>query len=194
MTTKTILPAPKEFGLQLKLYREKTGLDQIETANFFGMKQSQLANYELGTNSITIKKMEFLAAGFGVKYYYLANPNERIPDLVQMPDDLQSFVEVCLDARNKTKEERANQPKERTWSSKELHQLIDEGFFDQKKSSKQAFLKINPNISDEDVTNKYGQEIGKITSTLSKGKFSKLLDKLPAEGSTKVVYFIKCVN
>ncbi|PPK99514.1 hypothetical protein [Parapedobacter indicus] len=76
----------------------------------------------------------------------------------------------------------------------QLHALIDKGFFKRPKTARQAFAKLNPGIPESTFGN-YTEELTKITGTLSKGKFAKLLNKLEPKGkSTAVRFVVKAAN
>ena len=79
--------------------------------------------------------------------------------------------------------------------AKSLHGLIEAGFFRKPHTSKEAFLKLNPNIIPTQLSAADRKAIARITGTLTRERFLLLLDKLaPLPGSTAVRFVEKAAD
>lgn len=189
----------KEFGKQLAKYRKVTKLTQEEYAKYKGTDSSYISKLERGEVNIQVDSMKEHAATFGVFYYQMGNPNHPVPSLEEMPIEIQRASEEARQAREEKAKEKAEQKGrgevDRLWSAKKIHELLGKGFFKEPRTSKEVFLKLNPAIKDKEEIKKYSIEIGKITASLSSGKFAVLLEKLPPlEGEASVRFVKKAEN
>jgi transcriptional regulator with XRE-family HTH domain len=186
----------KEFGKQLAKYRKVTGLTQEEYAKHKGTASSYISKLERGEVNIQVDSMKEHASTFGVTYYQMGNPNYPVPSLKEMPIEIQRASEESRQAREGRVKEKAEQKSRggvaRLWSAKKIHELLGKGFFKEARTSKKVFLKLNPTITDKEEIKEYSAEIGKITASLSSGKFAVLLEKLPPlEGKASVRFVEK---
>lgn len=189
----------KEFGKQLAKYRKVTGLTQEEYAKLKGTASSYISKLENGEVNIQVDSMKEHAATFGVTYYQIGNPDFPVPSLKEMPIEIQNASEEARQAREEKAKEKAAQKSrgevDKLWSAKKIHELLGKGFFKEPHTSKEVFLTLNPAIKDKEEIKKYSIEIGKITASLSSGKFAVLLEKLPPlEGETTVRFVEKKNN
>lgn len=68
---------PMYLATNIKYYREKMGLSQVELAERLNIKQSSVANYELGKTKPEIKNLIELANIFRVSIDQLCKPIKR---------------------------------------------------------------------------------------------------------------------
>jgi len=134
-----------------------------------------------------------------VLYYQFVNPEFNPPKfdellasncrkIAQLEKAKQAATAKMLKAKAEQKE------KGLPGRAAQLHALISNGFFKKPKTARQAFARLNPGIPESAFGN-YTEELTKITGTLSKGKFAKLLDKLePKEKSTTVRFVVKAAD
>lgn len=185
------------FGKQLQKYRQEVGLTQEEYGKIHGVGQRYIASMELGKRDFQLNTMQKHASTFGVNYFQLGDPDFPIPRLDQMPTAIRRAAEKAAKKREKALVEKEAKRESggkiyKVGTAAELHKLIAEGFFDVPRTSREAYLKLNPKIDEKELTEYDRIEIGKITGTLSKGKFTKLLDKLvPTDGNKAVKFKIK---
>lgn len=75
-------------GDKIRKIRELKGLSRKELANWCGMSEFTLRNYELGVSRIPHKQLEILAAKLGVNINALSNPTDN---------SLLSFAHILFD-------------------------------------------------------------------------------------------------
>lgn len=192
------MEAKVEFGIRFKLYREASGLTQEEYADtYLNGNKSYVSQLERGKIDIQVNSMDQHAKHFGVRYFQLANPEFPIPLLEEMPATIRRIAAKVAKKREKAEAERdakreAGEKVYKTGTAADLHNLIVEGFFKKPRTSRETYLKLNPDVNSGSLTNDQNKAIGNITGTLSKGRFAKLLNKLdPAPGSTAVRFVEK---
>lgn len=161
-----------------------------------GTHKPYISKLEKGQMNPTFDVLVNYAAFFGVQYYELGNPKVPVPEFDQLPAMTRKAIKKL---RVQKQAEKSNSAKVKALKkeegvpgrAKQLHNLVSTGFFKKSKTAKDAFLKLNPGLSEQNLGS-YNVEISKITVTLSSGRFHKLLDKLePAPGSTAVRFVIK---
>ena len=199
MRSRKRLSALKHFGERLKLFRETAGLTQEDYATLMQTGASYIGKVERGEVSIGLENIEKHADFFDVLYYQFVNPEFDPLKFDQLPTSTRRKIaqleKAKQDATAKMLKEKAEQ-KEKGLPGRaaQLHTLINKGFFKKPKTARQAFAKLNPDIP-ESVFGNYTEELTKITGTLSKGKFARLLDKLEPKGkSTAVRFVVKAAN
>lgn len=192
--------AKREFSGRLKRLREHFGLSQQQFGEFFGLSQNTIRSYESGNHSIGIDKMEMFARAFGLRHYQLANPDFVFPPKEKLPADLRRYIAKVerlrqqLTAANDTKRS-AGERIYQTGRSKQLYGLYESGYFSRSRTVREVFYKINAYPKTKPLSPDEQKELARITSTLSGGRFLKLLDKLePAPGTTAVRFVMKDPN
>ncbi|SEN13605.1 Helix-turn-helix [bacterium A37T11] len=199
MSKKLKESAKVQFARQLKRYRETFDLTQKYLAKSSGITLTYISVIEKGDSSVGLDILEKLANFFGVEYYEMGNPNFPVPSFDALPQKTKRAIAQLekekLAAAAKAAQKKAEDKKDgKPGRAKQLHTLIANGFFDQAQTAKNTFKALHPNIPEADYA-AYTVEIGKITNTLSSGKFEKLLDKLePIKGSTAVRFIRKGVD
>lgn len=184
------------FGQQLKKYRAVAGLSQKEYGEVVGVDQSYITKFESGKKDAQIENMQKHATVFGVNYYQLANPDFPIPTLKEMPYAIRRAAARAEKEREKQAaasdaKKEAGEKVYQTGSAKLLHGLINDGFFGEPRTSKEAFLKLNTQLKEDALSADHTKAIHKITATLSQGKFTSLLDKLEAAKGSTAVRFVE---
>lgn len=185
-----------EFGLQLRRYREGAAISQEELAVLLKTSRTYISKLERGLVSVQLETINDIASVFGVKHYQLLNPtmpaplHEKLPALTRKAlNKLKQQQGTVKDQAEKLK--RAQKEEGIPGRAKQLLALVDSGFFKKPKTAKEAFMKLNSNVSKKSLNN-YSAEIGKITVTLGQGRLIKRLDKLePVPGSAEVRFVIK---
>lgn len=191
------LNAKKDFGRRLKAYRKAANLDQATYAIFKKTSPAYISGLEQGNLDVRIETMEHHAKSFGVHHYQLSNPDFPIPALEQMPAAIRRVAAQAANERKKKANEKATKKAAgtgiyKTGMSKALHALVARGFFTKPRTTKDAYLQLHPGVRAGKLTADQQQAISKMTGTLSKGRFAKLLDKLePLAGSTAVRFVQK---
>lgn len=194
------MEAKIEFGKQFRLYREASGLTQKEYADtYLNGNKSYISQLERGLIDIQVNSMDMHAQHFGVRYYQLANPNHPVPSLDEMPSAIRHVAEKAVEKRKKAEADKevkrkAGEKVYQTGTAAELRKLITDGFFETPRTSREAYLKLNPDADGNSLTDDQSKAIGKITDTLSKGRFPKLLDKLDPEKGSTAVRFVNKAN
>ena len=189
----------KAFGTQLRKYRNKTGLTQEEFAKIFGLTQPTIGAVEAGAN-IGIDRMELFASVFNVSYFELANPKNPIPELADMSEVVkkaaaESKIREDKQATTKRTKLATGESLYHIGTAKALHELVSAGFFKRSRTSKETYLKLHVDLSENSLTAEHRRSISSLTTTLSKGRFAKLLDKLaPLPGSTAVRFVEKTAD
>jgi len=192
--------AKREFAAQLRLYRERTTLSQGEFGAFFRLSKSTINTYESGKYAIGVDKMEMFARAFGIRHFHMANPTFPIPEWTSIPLKFRRYIDKVIKERERIAAEKQHkkavgEPIYRKGRSKQLQGIFEAGFFSKSRTAKEAFFKLNPDVSKNQLTEIHQKEIASITSTLSSGRFAKLLDKLePLPGSIEVRFVEKAVN
>jgi len=187
------------FGKRLRGFRVAAGLSQRDFADFMNTGNNYISELENGLANPSFELLICYAAFFGVKYYQLGDPDFPIPSLDQLPaSTLRKITELekakQAAAAKILKEKAEQKEKGLPGRAAQLHALINKGFFKQPKTARQVFAKLNPDIPESAFGN-YTEELTKITGTLSKGRFAKLLDKLAPKGkSTAVRFRVKAVD
>lgn len=189
--------AKQAVGERLKAGREKSRLTQKEFGEFFGLVANSINIYESGKNAIGVDKLEIFARAFGLRHFELANPAFPIPEIGRMSAPLRKYIAKINKARTEKAVQNVAKRAEgekiyTTGRSKQLHALVEAGFFKRSRTAKDAFLKLNTGLKAKTLTTDQQKEVAKITSTLSSGRFVKLLDKLePAPNTAEVRFVIK---
>lgn len=184
------------FGERIQSFRKAAGLTQQDFALLMGTAQTYISDVENGSANPSFEMLIQYAAFFGVEYYELGNPNFSVPTVDQLPASTRRAIAKLKTQQRKAKDtadktKAANKAEGLPGRAKQLHGLVASGFFKRSRTAKDAFIKLNPGIPKDQVGDHLA-EIGKITVTLSQGKFVRLLDKLePAPGSTAVRFVQK---
>lgn len=183
----------------MRSFRKAATLSQRDFASFMDTGKTYISQLELGIANPTFEILIYYAAFFGVEYYELGNPDFPVPTFDQLPAATRRAIHKLKKQQREAKEKAevekaANKEEGVPGRAKQLHALVASGFFKKPKTAKNAFLKLHPGITEKQLSD-HTAEIGKITVTLSQGKFPKLLDKLePAPGSTAVRFVEKAVG
>lgn len=184
------------LGSRMRSFRKLAGLSQRDFATFMDTGKTYISQLEIGTANPTIEILMQYAAFFGVEYYELGNPMFPIPSVDQLPATTRKAIARLKTQQQKTKDtaektKAANKAEGLPGRAKQLHGLLEAGFFKRPRTAKDAFIKLNPGMPKDQVGD-HLVEIGKITVTLSQGKFVRFLDKLePAPGSTAIRFVQK---
>jgi len=160
-----------------------------------GTKSNYISELENGLSNPSLEMLIRYANFYGVEFYELANPKFPVPVFDQLPPATRRSIHALKKRQQKAKEKAevqkvVNRREGIPGRAKQLHALLASGFFEKPKTAKDAFLKLHPDISKRQLTH-HTAEIGKITVTLSQGRFFKLLDKLASEPGTTAVRFIE---
>ncbi len=156
-----------------------------------------ISEAERGEVSMGLDNLEKYAAFFGVEFYEMSNPEFPLPDSQDLPSASRKAIARLRKATESAAEEMARQKAEakqagKPGRSKQLYALIDAGYFKKPRTVKDAFHKLNRGTASRTLTPDEQTELGRITATLSQGKFLHLLDKLdPEPGSTPVRFLDK---
>ncbi|PPK99511.1 helix-turn-helix domain-containing protein [Parapedobacter indicus] len=199
MVTKKVLAKKVRFGKRLQEFRRAADLTQRDFADFMNTKSNYISELENGLSNPSLEMLIRYANFYGIEFYELANPNFPIPSFDQLPSATRKAIHTLKNRQQKAKEKvevqkKTNKQEGVPGRAKQLHTLLEAGFFKKPKTGKDAFLKLYPGISKKQLTD-HTAEIGKITVTLGQGKFLKLLDKLdPAPGTTTVRFVEKAVD
>lgn len=191
-----IIAVKERFGQRLRAFRKEGKLSQLDFAELMSVGKNYISELEAGSASPSLDTVIKYAAFFGVEYYELGNPKYPVPKFEQFPKASRAAIIKLRERQQAIKAKAAEakaQGKEAGVSgrAKRLHGLIDAGFFNRSKTARETFAKLNPKVKEADYP-QYNIEIIKITSTLSSGRFIKLLDKLePTPGTTAVRFVIK---
>lgn len=184
------------FGRQIQVYRKAAGLTQQDFAYFMDTDSSYISKLEKGLTNLSLEMMIRYAGFFGVKHYELSNPKFSTPAFDQLPAGTRKAITKLKTQQQKTKDsaektKAANKAEGVPGRARQLHGLVASGYFKRSRTAKDIFIKLNPSVPKKDL-HAYAEELGKITTTLSQGKFPRLLDKLePALGSTAVRFVVK---
>ncbi len=160
---------------------------------------SYISKLEKGLTNLSLEMMIRYAGFFGVKHYELSNPRLPAPTFDQLPATTRKAItkvraQQQKEKNNLEKTKAVNKADGVPGRAKQLHSLVASGYFKRFRTAKDIFIKLNPGVSKKEL-NTFAEEIGKITTTLSQGKFPRLLDKLePAPGTTAVRFVIKDPN
>lgn len=185
------------FGNQLKNYRLAAGLTQEEYAGLLDTGQSYINKLEQGKLNPSLMTMQTHADLFGVMCYQLMDPTFPIPLLSKMPAEIRKAAKVAEKNRLRKETEKqgqrdAGEPIYQIGRAKHLHQLIADGFFDEPRTSKDAYEKMHGKLGAGQIPKSIQKAIGTITGTLRNGRFAKLLDKLePVAGNSNVRFVLK---
>lgn len=158
--------------------------------------QKYISDIEKGESNPSLETIIRYAVFFGVEYFEFANPKYPVPTFDQLPfitrKAIQAHRKKQQSEKTKVEQRKAtNKAEGIPGRAKQLHALLESGFFRRSRTAKEAFIKLNPGVSKQDLGD-YAEEITRITITLSQGKFLKLLDKLePAPGTTAVRFVTK---
>ncbi len=178
------------FGMQLKRYREAAGLTQALLASFMDAHAGYITRVEGGKIAMTLTNLDKYARFFGVTYYQMGNPDHPVPTWDELPQPTKRKITEAKAAIALLAQEEKVVYRDRTINAKRLHGLLAEGYFSVPRVSREIFRKLCPDIPESEYPNQK-RNIAKISDTLSKGKFAKLLEKLEPEAGSIAVRFVE---
>ncbi len=160
-------------------------------ATLMGTRGAYIVMVEKGKVGIGLANLEKYARFFGVTYYEMGNPDYPVPTWDELPPASKLKINKAKDAIASQAQDRKVVYRDRTINAKQLHELYAGGYFGVPRTSRETFRTLRPDIPESEYP-KHFRNIAKISDTLSKGKFAKLLDKLePVAGSTSVRFVIR---
>lgn len=185
-----------EFGRQLQRYRQAVGLTQQDFADLMETGKSYISQLENGAMNPSLEIMVKYAHFFGVRFFQLADARFPEPPFEKLPAASRKLITQIKKQQQTVKSKQEQQKalsKEEglPGRAKRLHALVEAGFFKKPKTAKEVFSRLFPKVKKEDFPS-HATEQNLILTTLSKGRFLKLLDKLePAPGTTAVRFVVK---
>jgi len=186
----------KQFGIRLRSYRMAIGLPLNYFAEMHHTTPSYLSRIESGRHNPSLETMQQYADTFGIAFYELANPDFPIPPLSSMPLPTRRAVERFRKEQQQKEAEREHLKETgsgvyATGLARTLRSLLEEGFFRTPRTSKKVFLKLHPDADPDALTPEQHEAIGRITGTLVRGRFPKLLNKLEPLPGKRAMRFVE---